>query len=166
MMLSKEMLVTGTQVNYYFICRRKLWFFSHNITMEKESEDVAIGKLLHEKTYKRMEKEVVMDKIAIDFVERNGKIIIHEVKKSRKMEKAHYYQLLYYIYFLRKKGVDAEGVINYPLARKTERVRLKDEEEIEKILEEIKRIVTATFPPPAEKKRYCGKCSYFEMCWI
>jgi len=166
MMVSKDMMVRGTQVNYYFICHRKLWFFSHNITMEKESEDVAIGKLLHESTYKRMKKEIVMDRIAIDFVEKKGKIIIHEVKKSKKMEKAHYYQLLYYIYSLRKKGVEAEGIINYPMLRKIERVRLENVEEMEKILGEIQKIVEMRSPPPPERKRYCGKCSYFEMCWI
>ena len=107
-----------------------------------------------------------MDRIAIDFVEKKGKIIIHEVKKSKKMEKAHYYQLLYYIYSLRKKGVEAEGIINYPMLRKIERVRLENVEEMEKILGEIQKIVEMRSPPPPERKRYCGKCSYFEMCWI
>ena len=165
-LFSKEALFTGTQVNYYFICHRKLWLFSHNIGMEKESEDVAIGKLLHETSYRRMEKDVIMERIAIDFVERDGKIIIHEIKKSKKMEKAHYYQLLYYIYFLKKRGIEAEGIINYPLMRKTEKIELNSLEEMEKILEEVKKIVELPSPPPAEKKKYCRKCSYFEMCWI
>ena len=164
-MIENELLFTGVQVNYYFICKRKLWLFSHNIGMEKESEAVKIGKLLHEETYKAIEKDVLLDRVSFDFVERKGKIIIHEVKKSRKMEKAHYYQLLYYIYSLKKRGIEAEGVINYPLLRKTEKVKLENEEEIERILDEINRIVSTPSPPPAERKKYCKRCAYYEFCW-
>ena len=75
-MIENELLFTGVQVNYYFICKRKLWLFSHNIGMEKESEAVKIGKLLHEETYKAIEKDVLLDRVSFDFVERKGKIII------------------------------------------------------------------------------------------
>ena len=160
------MLVRGTEVNYYFICHRKLWFFNHGIGMEKEDENVSVGKLIHSMSYSRMDRDILMDKISIDFVERNGKIIIHEVKKSKKMETAHRYQLLYYLYFLRKKGIKAEGVINYPLLRRTEKVSLKKEEEIEEILEKIHKIISLPYPPSPIKKSYCRRCSYFEMCWI
>ncbi len=30
----------GTQINYYFVCQRKLWLFSHNLTMEHTSDTV------------------------------------------------------------------------------------------------------------------------------
>ena len=39
------------------------------------------------------------------------------------------------------------------------------EAEIEKIIGEIKRIVALPEPPDAERKRICGKCSYYEFCW-
>ena len=165
-MINGKMLVRGTEVNYYFICHRKLWFFNHGIGMENENENVSIGKLIHSTSYSRHEKEILLDRISIDFVERNGKIIIHEVKKSRKMENAHRYQLLYYIYSLKKKGIDAEGIINYPLLRKTEKVLLENEEEMERILENIQNIVSLPSPPSPVRKSYCRKCSYFEMCWI
>jgi len=164
-MLDKEALFTGTQVNYYFICHRKLWLFSHNIAMEKESDVVTMGKILHEESYKKVEKDVMMERIAIDFVEKKGRIVIHEVKKSKKMEKAHVYQLLYYIYYLKMKGIKAEGIINYPLLRKIRRVELINDEEIEEILESIKEIVSMTTPPPAQRKPYCKKCAYYEFCW-
>jgi len=31
--------VTGSNINYYFICKRKLWLFAHSIQMEQESEN-------------------------------------------------------------------------------------------------------------------------------
>ena len=133
-MLSSELLFTGTQVNYYFICHRKLWLFSHNMGMERESEEVAMGKFLQQKSYERMEK-------------------------------AHVYQLLYYIYYLKKKGIEAEGMINYPLARQVKRIKLENEQKMEAILEEINRIVAMEEPPPARRKPYCKRCAYYEFCW-
>ena len=60
-MISREMLVRGTEVNYYFICHRKLWFFNHGIGMESENENVLIGKLIHSTSYGRMEKDILLD---------------------------------------------------------------------------------------------------------
>ena len=44
---------TGTQVNYYAICHRKLWLFSRDIEMERKHEAVQIGRLLSEESYAR-----------------------------------------------------------------------------------------------------------------
>jgi len=63
----KPPTLTGTQVNYYLICQRKLWLFSHNINMEHTSEAVEIGSLVHEHSYERKNKELVFDGIKIDF---------------------------------------------------------------------------------------------------
>ena len=38
---------TGTQINYYFVCKRKLWLFSHNMELESESDLVHLWRLLH-----------------------------------------------------------------------------------------------------------------------
>ena len=43
---------TGTQVNYYAVCKRKLWLFSHDIEMEREN--VQIGKNLWIKKENRL----------------------------------------------------------------------------------------------------------------
>jgi len=166
-MLSKEASITGVQVNYYFICKTKLWLFSHFASMEHTSDTVALGKLLHQGSYKR-EKELKLGRISLDFVKKRGIIVIHEVKKSRKLEKAHIYQLLYYLYYLKQKGIEAVGEINYPLLRKKEKIELKDEHEreIKEILSEIASIIRMEKPPKPEKKKYCRKCSYFELCWV
>jgi CRISPR-associated exonuclease Cas4 len=92
---------TGTQINYYFVCIRKLWLFSHHIELEKESDLVKLGKELHVDRYQRRLKEMQIDKIKLDFIEKGNEI--HEIKRSKKMENAHLYQLLYYIYFVMKK---------------------------------------------------------------
>ena len=43
--------VTGTAINYLFVCPRKLWFFQNHIEMEHTSDRVAMGQLLHEQSY-------------------------------------------------------------------------------------------------------------------
>ena len=163
--LPRGLVFTGTQVNYFFVCWRKLWLFSHNLDMEMESDLVLLGKLLHETGYARKFKEVQIGRVKIDFLERGGEI--HEIKRSRRMEKAHLYQLLYYLYYLKRLGVTVRGVLHYPLLRRLVDVELTEEreKEMEKILEDMRQVVFQSEAPPAERKPYCRRCSYFELCW-
>ncbi len=158
---------TGTQINYYFVCKRKLWFFSHNMELESDSDLVLMGKLLHEHSYKRKSlKEVEIDRIKIDFIEKSKEI--HEVKRSRKIENAHVYQLLYYLYSLKKTANwVGKGVLDYPLIKKKVEVELTPdrEAELENILVQIRGIISQERPPEAEWKSYCKSCAYRELCW-
>lgn len=43
-----ERNITGVMVYYYQVCKRKLWYFYHEIQMESDNENVKIGKLLDE----------------------------------------------------------------------------------------------------------------------
>ena len=160
-----DMHITGVKIAYYYICHTKLWLFSHNITMEKESELVELGKLIHEKSYAG-HREVQIGDISIDFIRKGDKIEVHDIKKSKKMEKAHRRQVLYYLYYLKKRGVQAEGVIDYPKLRRRERVLLTPEDEVimEEILKDIRRIVDGPMPKP-RRKSICKKCAYYEFCF-
>src|SRR5438874_13625739 len=83
--------LTGTQINYLLICPRKLWLFSHHIEMERENDLVALGQLLHEESFQRKKKEVLIDDlIRLDFFDDKA---IHDMKKGRSMEEAHRAQL-------------------------------------------------------------------------
>ena len=96
--------ITGVMVYYYEVCKRKLWYFYNEIQMEQGNENVEIGKVLDEETYKRDKKHINIDNIInIDFIRSKG--ILHEVKKSNKIEEASILQVKYYLYFLHKKGV-------------------------------------------------------------
>ena len=44
--------VQGVKINYYYVCKRKLWLFSKGITMEQNSSRVLSGKIVHEDSYK------------------------------------------------------------------------------------------------------------------
>jgi CRISPR-associated exonuclease Cas4 len=158
---------TGVEVAYFVICPRKLWFFSHQIQMEQESDAVLAGKVIHEQTYNRMKKERLIDEhIRVDFFDPSG--ILHEVKKSRSIEEAHELQLLYYLYVLKQKGISTKGEINYPTLRRTVTVELtpEKEEKLQKILVEISKIKKLSSPPFVEQFPYCRRCAYYELCWV
>jgi len=164
--LEEALNFTGTQVNYYFICKRKLWLFSYGLEMEETSDLVLLGKLLHERGYARRLKEVQVGRIKVDFVGSNCEI--HEVKRSRKAEDAHLFQLLYYIYYLnRYAGVQAKGILHYPLLRRTVEVQLDDEQvgRMESLLRDIDSLLKQENPPSPLKIPYCRRCSYNELCW-
>lgn len=40
-----ERSITGTMVEYYFVCKRKLYYFAKDLTMEQENESVLLGKV-------------------------------------------------------------------------------------------------------------------------
>ncbi|NYB51211.1 MAG: CRISPR-associated protein Cas4 [Methanobacteriaceae archaeon] len=165
----KELRIIGTQINYYFICKMKLWLFSHHIQMEHESDLVSLGKLLHQKSYNN-EKEYTIDNlIAVDFIKKREHLELHEVKKSSKMQKAHEYQLLYYMYYLKhEKGIrNIKGIINYPKIRKKTCIDLDEskEKELKNIIKEIVNIINND-PPKPEKMKICRRCAYFEFCWV
>jgi len=163
----KDSLFTGVQVNYYFICPTKLWFFSRGISLEESSELVELGKLLHELKYGRMEKDVKLERIAFDFIKKGNIIEIHEIKKTTKMKNADYWQVVYYLYYLKKLGINTIGFIHYPKKLKVERIELTPEleEKIVKILGDINKIASSENPPKPVKKPYCRKCAYYELCW-
>ena len=134
--------------------------------MERESDRVRMGKLVHEESYQRRRKELnIDDRIVLDWRE-DG--VIHEVKLTDKMEEAHEMQLLYYLYYLKCKGVEGlRGQIDYPKLRETKEVELTEEKEkeIEKALVEMRRIVSSRKAPEVEWMKICGKCAYAELCW-
>lgn len=160
--------VTGVMVYYYFVCKRKLWYFSNNLNMESTSELVGIGKLVDETSYSRERKNILIDEVInIDFL-KNWKVV-HEVKKSKKIDEASKWQLKYYMWVLKNKGVQIEkGVLDYPLLRKREEVYLEEDDEyrLEHVINDIQTIITSNFPPDTINKSMCKKCAYYELCYI
>ncbi|HOQ01461.1 CRISPR-associated protein Cas4 [Acetivibrio clariflavus] len=157
----------GVKVNYYYVCKRKLWLFSKGITMEHLSDRVLRGKVLHETAYSRQKnRDVEIDElIKLDIVDGD---FVREIKLSSKMSNSHRMQILYYLYYLHMLGIKKKGVINYVKEKKQDFVELNDEDkkEIEKALVEIKAICNMEKPPPLEKKPICKKCSYYEFCFV
>ena len=163
--------MTGTHFNYYHVCHRKLWLFANGINMEHTSDLVYEGKLIHEASYpQRSERyeELEVDGIKLDFYDARNKVI-HEIKKSDKVEMAHEWQLKYYIYVLEQNGIEGvTGILEYPTMRQTEKVTLNDADRkrILEIEKDIASIVEDEHCPAVINSKICKQCSYYEFCYV
>ncbi|MDT8719411.1 CRISPR-associated protein Cas4 [Clostridium sp. 19966] len=164
------MKVTGTIINYYFHCKRQCWLHGNRLNLEDNSEDVRIGKVLHELKYEgKKNSEVSIDNVKIDKLTEEYLI---EMKKSDADTEATKWQTLLYLKILKNKGVEKKGKIEYveknKQNNKTVIVELTEEDErrLEVLMEEIMEFMQEEKPPIAEFKPKCKKCAYFEYCFI
>lgn len=160
--------VTGIMVYYYFVCKRKLWYFVHGIQMEEDNQNVKLGKLLDETSYVRDNKHIMIDGVInLDFMKGNN--IIHEIKKSKSIEEAGIMQVKYYLYYLRQKGLtDMKAKIDYPLLKQSISLELNDEDfqMMEETLNNIILLVNNEKVPIFVKTNICKKCAYHDLCFI
>ncbi|MFS0612771.1 CRISPR-associated protein Cas4 [Lederbergia ruris] len=158
-------MVSGVQIQYYFICARKLWLFSKNIQLEEGHERVQAGKLLHERSYKSADKkELAIDNIKIDAIDGE---YVREVKVTSRMTKADRWQLLFYLYELKKRGLNKKGLISYTKEKRTEEVILTedDEQKLDEIIDRIYEIMEQPQPPGVINAPICTKCAYYDFCY-
>ena len=173
------MTITATLVNLYHVCHRELWLHAHAIRMEHTSDIVYEGKLIGEHTYgERAEKNKQLElsiplpggwtgAAKIDYYDARNKVV-HETKKSDKMEQAHVAQVKFYLYALQRSGVEgARGIIEYPKQRERTEVALAPGEaaEVEQWLVGIRAIIESEQCPAVIRKPVCKQCSYYEFCY-
>ena len=164
------MNINATYINIYNVCKRELWLHANEIRFEHTSDIVYDGKLIHEDSYPLRSakyEEVEIDGIKVDYYDTKNKVI-HEIKRSNKIEQAHEWQLKYYMYVFEQHGVtDVKGVLEYPTLRKTQSVVLSDvdRDRIKEIIADIDKIISSEECPPLQKKGICKSCSYYEFCF-
>ncbi len=93
---------------------------------------------------------------------------VGEMKLSSRHMGAARLQLLYYLYYLRGKGVDVRrGILHFMSSREVEEVELTEdaEREVEDALRGIGEIVSMRTPPPPARRGYCRRCAYRDLCW-
>ena len=173
------MTINATLINLYHVCPRECWLHANGINMESTSEIVADGKLLHETSYpQRAERYEEIDVSAtyngvnltgkIDFYDSKNKII-HEIKRSDRVEAAHQWQVKYYLWLLQLNNInDAKGILEYPTLRQTDEVFLLEDDcrYLEKMINEIPSIIQSTTCPAKLNTKICKNCSYYELCYI
>lgn len=170
-------------VGYYLICPRKAWLSMRGLWMEQESETVALGRLIDEKSYRRRRaKDIMIDVEAPDGTNLVGKIdganlrkgILHEVKKGRSCEEAHVWQLRFYLWLLslsgvtRKDGVRFKGQLDYPALRRTKQVYLEDAHKsfLKETVHALAALSRQPDPPARHKSRsFCKKCAFEDLCY-
>ncbi len=147
--------------------------------MEHTSDVVYDGKLLHETSYpQRNEKHSELELEAnyegttlygkIDFYDARQKVI-HETKRSDKIETAHEWQARFYLWLMKLNGIGgATAVLEYPKLRQTNNIELTDTDirYLERIIHEIIKLKDSEGCPPVIHSKICKSCSYYELCYV
>lgn len=165
------MKITGTIINYYFHCKRQCYLFANRINLEDNSEDVRIGKVLHEiKAKDGKNTEIKYENMVIDKVTSN---YIEEYKKSDADTEAAKMQLLFYLKNLKDKGIEKQGKLVYEEknkknSKKTEIVELNEEnlKLLNNCMNEIENLISQELIPNVEKDNKCKRCAYYEYCYL
>lgn len=175
------MNITGTHINYYRVCPRKLWLFANGISMEHTSDLVADGKLIEETSYLQRSERYEQIELSyelegtlltgkIDFFDTKNKAI-HETKRSNKVEVAHIWQVKFYLWLLVLNGIgtkeELKGIIEYPTLRKTETIVLREDDiaYLKNAVLSIKQLAGSDICPPVLNSKICKSCSYYEFCY-
>lgn len=164
------MRVNGTLMNYYFHCRRQCYLHGNRMNLEDNSEMVQIGKAIHEeKAAGKENAEIAIDNIKLDKL--TGEYLT-EIKKSDADEEAAKWQLYYYLYVLKTKGIVRKGRLQFveknKSAAKTVILELTPdiEQELERYIDEIEQLLEQEEIPAPLQKTQCKKCAYYEYCYI
>lgn len=163
------MNINGTLINYYFHCPRQCYLHANRINLEDNSEDVRIGRVLHElNEEKTKQAEIKIDNVKLDKITKDYLV---EVKKSDSDPQAVKWQVLLYLYKLKQKGVIRKGKIEYIEKNhnsKSEILELDEanEKELHAVLENIEALIVAPTPPAPILEGKCKKCAYYEYCFI
>ena len=164
------MQITGTLMNYYFHCKRQCYLLGNRLNLEDNSEQVKIGKALHEERAEgKKNTELSIENIRIDKL---TKEYLVETKKSDADVTAAKWQLLFYLSVLKSKGIIRKGKLEFietkKKEKKTEIIELTEELEIELKNYEMKieELLNGNKAPECIHKNTCKKCAYYEYCYV
>ncbi|MDI6871020.1 MAG: CRISPR-associated protein Cas4 [Bacillota bacterium] len=165
---TEDIHVNGTLIWYYYVCPRQVWLMGRQILPDEKHPSIELGRVIHEHAYQGEKKEVTVGHCKIDVLgTKNGRLVVGEVKKSSRHPQAARMQLLFYLEELRRRGVEAEGVLLFPEERRRQKVALSEDalRELDKAKREILRLLYQEKPPGPIKSRFCPGCGYAEYCW-
>lgn len=163
------MKVNGTLMNYYFHCKRQCYLFGNRLNLEDNSEEVKIGKAIHEERAEKENAEIAIENIKLDKLTAE---YLTEVKKSDADIEASKWQLILYLKVLKDKGIDRKGKLEFveknKSSKKTIIIELTDEieKELNQYIQEIEALLQGEEIPPVLDKSKCKKCAYYEYCYI
>ena len=112
------MKVNGTLINYYFHCKRQCYLFGNRLNLEDNSEEVKIGKAIHEERNDKDNTEISIENIRLDKLTTE---YLTEVKKSDADIEASKWQLIFYLKILKEKGIIRKGKLEFIEKNKSNR---------------------------------------------
>ncbi len=161
-------MLTGTIVNYYLHYKRQCWLFYNKLNMEDNSEDVRIGRVMHELKFEDSPEPYIED-IKIDKI--TDEYVI-EVKKSDADLNAAKAQLMFYLIKLESKGIIRKGRLECIEKNKQDKkvhiIELTDDNrhKFELLCTEIENFLSYHDIPEAKLESKCKRCAYYEYCFI
>ena len=157
-------------MNYYFHCKRQCYLFGNRLNLEDNSEEVKIGKAIHEERANSDNTEIAIENIRLDKLTSE---YLTEMKKSDADVEASKWQLVFYLKVLKDKGIVRRGKLEFVekhrSSKKTMIVELDEqlEDELKKKIEEIEELLCqSSVPPVSSNQAGCKKCAYYEYCYI
>lgn len=156
-------------MNYYFHCKRQCYLFGNRMNLEDNSEEVKIGKAIHEERAEQTNTEIVIENIRLDKLTAE---YLTEVKKSDADVEAAKWQLMFYLKVLKEKGIQRKGKLEFVEKnkgnKKTIILELTEDEEkkLQQYMQEIEELLTQEEIPEVLNKSQCKKCAYYEYCYI
>ena len=162
------MKVNGTLMNYYFHCKRQCYLFGNRMNMEDNSEEVKIGRAIHEERAEQSNTEIAIENIRLDKLTAE---YLTEVKKSDADVEASKWQLILFK-SIERKGDSRKGKLEFAEKNKEDKktivVELTENEErkLQQYIKEIEELLRQEKIPPVLNKPKCKKCAYYEYCYI
>lgn len=162
-------MINGTIINYYFHCKRQCYLFYNRLNLEDNSEIVKIGKAIHDDLEEKSPNaEIKIENIAVDKI---TKEYVTETKKSDADVEASKWQLIYYLYVLKNKGIIRKGKLEFIEKHKVKNRRIVEldeetEKELIKIINDIENLCHGDVIPQTINKASCKKCAYYDYCYI
>lgn len=136
---------------------------------EGNSEEVKIGRAIHEERAEQSNTEIAIENIRLDKLTAE---YLTEVKKSDADVEASKWQLIFYLKVLKEKGIGRKGKLEFAEKNKEDKktivVELTENEErkLQQYIKEIEELLRQEKIPPVLNKPKCKKCAYYEYCYI
>lgn len=172
------MNINATLINLFRICKRECWLHANGINMEQSSDLVADGKVIEQESYQQRSQRFTQLSLYSEYqgISLSGKVdfydtrdkIVHETKRSNKVEDAHVWQVKFYLWLMMLNGIEAtKGIIEYPRLRQKESVILnkKDITYLKITVSNISHLIQDTKCPPVLNAKICKSCSYYDFCY-
>lgn len=162
--------IKGTDINYYFICRRRAWMSLKSFYILDGNQFVQHGHYLSGKKRRYGYTSVRIGRNEIDNLEitLNNEYIVHEFKRGKKALQGDIFQCLHYMNLLKNKGFKVDhGVIHLLGTKNIRIIELENNllEELYVVYDELEKLKNIQIPGPV-RNYYCGHgCSYNLFCW-
>ncbi len=163
------MKVNGTLINYYYHCKRQCYLHGNRLNLEDNSEQVKIGRALHDEKNNKENTEIALENIKLDKMTDE---YLTEMKKSDADVEAAKWQLLFYLKILKDKGIIRKGKLEFVEKGKGNSKILyfdlteEEENKLQNTINEIEKLLDIPNIPEVLNKPKCKKCAYYEYCYI